>query len=126
LALMSALQQAPADGRISRADFKKLFTSKTVAVVDTRAEPEFTRAHIPGAISLADADISARTPAAMRMIDALKKSARPVVVYCACPAEITSLRVAEDLRAAGIADARALTGGWVDWFNSGSPVEPAR
>ena len=42
-----------------------------------------------------------------------------MVVYCACPAEITSLRVAEELRAAGIADARALTGGWVDWFNCG-------
>jgi rhodanese-related sulfurtransferase len=123
---MSALQQAPADARISQADFMKLFTSKTVAVVDTRAEPEFTRAHIPGAISLAHADISARTPASRRTIDALKKSARPVVVYCACPAETTSLRVAEELRAAGITDARALTGGWVDWFNSGNPVEPAR
>ena len=61
VALMSAFQQAPADARISQADFKK-----------------------------------------------------------------ASLRVAEELRAAGIAAARALTGGWVDWFNSGNPVEPAR
>jgi 3-mercaptopyruvate sulfurtransferase SseA len=96
----------------------KLFTLKTVAVVDTRAEPEFTRAHIPGAISLAHADISARTPASMRTIDALKKSTRPVVVYCACPAETTSLRVAESCAPPALPT--RLTGGWVDWFNSGN------
>ena len=62
----------------------------------------------------------------MRAIAALKKSKLPIVVYCACPAELTSLRVAEALRAEGLTDARALTGGWVEWFNAGNPVEPGR
>jgi rhodanese-related sulfurtransferase len=124
--LVSVLQLAPPEARISQAEFKKLFTAKTVVVVDTRAEPEYSRAHVPGAVSLGDADISARTPAAIRAIEALKKSKRPVVVYCACPAETTSLRVADALRAAGLNDVRALTGGWADWFNAGNPVEPSR
>ena len=126
LMLATALQLAPAEARISQAEFKTLFTAKAVSVVDTRAEPEYSRAHVPGAVSLGDADISARTPAAIRTIDALKRSKRPVVVYCACPAEITSLRVADALRAAGLNDVRALTGGWVEWFNAGNPVEPSR
>ena len=96
------------------------------AEVDTRAEPEYSRAHVPGAISLGDADMSAGVPAALQAVAALKKAKRPVVVYCACPAEITSLRVAEALRAAGVNDVRALTGGWVEWFNAGNPVEPSR
>jgi rhodanese-related sulfurtransferase len=124
--LVTALQLASAESRISQAEFKTLFTAKAVAVVDTRAEPEYSRAHVPGAISLGDADISARTPAAMQTIAGLRKAKRPVVVYCACPAEITSLRVVEALRAAGLNDVRALTGGWVEWFNAGNPVEPSR
>jgi rhodanese-related sulfurtransferase len=126
LMLATALQQAPPEARISQAAFRQLFTAEAVAVVDTRAEPEYSRAHVPGAISLGDADISARVPAAMQTIAALKQSKRPVVVYCACPAEITSLRVADALRSAGVNDVRALTGGWVEWFNAGNPVEPSR
>lgn len=122
----TALQQAPPEARISQLEFMQLFTAKAVAVVDTRAEPEYSRAHVPGAVSLGDADISARVPAAMQTIAALRKSKRPVVVYCACPAEMTSLRVADALRAAGLHDVRALTGGWVEWFNAGNPVEPSR
>jgi rhodanese-related sulfurtransferase len=124
--LATALQLAPAEARISQAEFKTLFTARAVLVVDTRSESEYSRAHVPGAVSLGDADISARAPAAIRTIDALKKSKRPIVVYCACPAEMTSLRVAEALRAAGLDDVRALTGGWIEWFNAGNPVEPSR
>jgi rhodanese-related sulfurtransferase len=126
LILLIAPQQTPVDARISLADFSKLLAAKTVAVVDTRSDAEFTRGHVPGAISLTAADLSARTAGAVRAIAALKKSKLPIVVYCACPAELTSLRVAEALRAEGLADARALTGGWVEWFNAGNPVEPGR
>jgi rhodanese-related sulfurtransferase len=126
LILLIAPQQTPVDARISQADFSKLLAAKTVAVVDTRSDAEFTRGHVPGAISLTAADLSARTAGAVRAIAALKKSKLPIVVYCACPAELTSLRVAEALRAEGLADARALTGGWVEWFNAGNPVEPGR
>ena len=49
---------------------------------------------------------------------------RPVVVYCPC--EITSLRVTKARRAAGVSDVRALTGGSVECFKAGNPVEPLR
>ncbi len=119
-------QAAPAQERISQAEFKQLTVAKAVAIVDVRGEVEFARGHIPGAISLPDTDLAARSPAAEKIIGALRQSKVPVVIYCACPAEITSLRIARTLRDAGVGDARALTGGWVDWFNDGNPVEAAK
>ncbi|CAN5555536.1 hypothetical protein BH11ARM2_BH11ARM2_38230 [soil metagenome] len=43
--------------------------------------------------------------------------------YCACPAEETSLRVAEDLRRAGWSRAYALRGGWEAWVADERPTE---
>jgi rhodanese-related sulfurtransferase len=120
------LQPVAAAERISQSEFKALVDANAVAVVDTRAEPEFARGHIPRAVSLTEADLAAKTPRAEKALVALRRAKLPVVVYCACPAEITSLRLAQTLREHGIADARALTGGWVEWFNAGNPVEPAK
>jgi rhodanese-related sulfurtransferase len=126
-ALCALLAQAsPTVERISQAEFKQLTVAKAVAIVDVRGEVEFARGHIPGAISLPDTDLAARSPAAETVISALRRSKVPVIVYCACPAEITSLRVAKTLRDAGVPDARALTGGWMDWFNDGNRVEAAK
>ena len=120
------LQPAVTAERISQAEFKALSAANAVAIVDTRAEPEFTRGHIPRAVSLTEADLASKTPRAEEALARLRRAKVPVVVYCACPAEITSLRVAQNLREQGVADARALTGGWVEWFNAGNPVESAR
>jgi 3-mercaptopyruvate sulfurtransferase SseA len=37
--------------------------------------------------------------------------------------EATSARAALMLKRRGVADVRALTGGWNDWVNAGNPVE---
>jgi rhodanese-related sulfurtransferase len=125
--LLALLLQPPAPAeRISQAEFKELVASNAVAIVDTRAEPEFARGHIPRAVSLTEADLAAKTPRAEKALTVLRRGKVPVVVYCACPAEITSLRMAQALGEHGIAGARALTGGWVEWFNAGNPVEPAK
>lgn len=121
--LLTAAVPAQSGERISQADFKKLFAAGAVSIVDTRSESEFARGHIPGAVPLPGDEASAGTRAARRIVAQLKSARRPVVVYCACPAEGTSLAVARRLAAEGL-DARALTGGWVDWFNDGNPVEP--
>jgi rhodanese-related sulfurtransferase len=97
--------------------------AKAVVVVDTRDPDSFAAGHIPGALSLPDHELAAETPAAARVIARLKASTQPVVVYCACPAEATSLRYVRVLRDRGVRDVRALTGGWVDWFNAGRRVE---
>ncbi|RYG37183.1 hypothetical protein EON81_07445 [bacterium] len=45
-------------------------------------------------------------------------------IYCACPAEETSLRVAEALRSSGWRRAYALKGGWDVWVEEGRPTAP--
>jgi rhodanese-related sulfurtransferase len=124
--VLALLLQLATTDRISQAELKELVAANAVAIVDTRAEPEFARGHIPRAVSLTEADLAAKTPRAERALAVLRRAKTPVVVYCACPAEITSLRMVQALSEHGIAGARALTGGWVEWFNAGNPVEPAK
>ena len=47
-----------------------------------------------------------------------------VVLYCSCPNEETSSRVARDLKRRGYTRARALVGGWNAWQEAGLPVVP--
>jgi rhodanese-related sulfurtransferase len=122
LALAVVVSQTVESDRISQQEFKQLFAAKNVTIVDVRDESSFNSAHIPGAILLTDHDVSVQTPAAEKVIAQLKASKSPVVVYCACGGDASSLRVAKILRDRGIMSARALAGGWVDWFNGGNPV----
>ena len=46
-----------------------------------------------------------------------------IVIYCACPADRTSVRLAKELRQMGFENALALAGGWVKWKELGYPVE---
>ena len=46
-----------------------------------------------------------------------------LAVYCACPNDETSIRVAGELRKAGWVNARVIEGGWNAWLNAGMPVE---
>jgi NhaP-type Na+/H+ or K+/H+ antiporter/rhodanese-related sulfurtransferase len=47
-----------------------------------------------------------------------------IVLYCSCPNEETSGRVARDLKRRGFTRARALVGGWKAWQEAGLPVVP--
>jgi NhaP-type Na+/H+ or K+/H+ antiporter/rhodanese-related sulfurtransferase len=47
-----------------------------------------------------------------------------IIVYCACPHDESSIRIARELQAAGWPKARALKEGWVAWQEAGLPVEP--
>jgi membrane protein DedA with SNARE-associated domain/rhodanese-related sulfurtransferase len=46
-----------------------------------------------------------------------------VVVYCACPNEVSAAKVARDLRRAGFRNVRPLLGGIDAWIAAGLPVE---
>ena len=48
---------------------------------------------------------------------------RDIVLYCTCPSEETSAKVALDLRRLGIKRVRPLKGGLDGWRNAGYPVE---
>jgi NhaP-type Na+/H+ or K+/H+ antiporter/rhodanese-related sulfurtransferase len=45
-----------------------------------------------------------------------------LIPFCACPNDETAVRVAQELRQAGWARARALEGGWEAWKKSGLPT----
>jgi rhodanese-related sulfurtransferase len=48
----------------------------------------------------------------------------PLVVYCTCPDEKSSARVAQRLMELGFGDAQALLGGFSAWEEAGYPTEP--
>lgn len=121
IALLAALQPASAE-RISQRDFKALIAEKNVTIVDVRDVGSFKEGHIPEAILLPHEDVVKPTVETEKIIARLKVSTAPVVVYCACGGESSSLHVAALLRERGVRDARALTGGWVDWFNGGNRI----
>jgi rhodanese-related sulfurtransferase len=62
--------------RIEWPAFKKLYDARDVLVVDVRDRASFDAGHIPGAISVPLNDVERRA-------DELKKSGKPIVVYCA-------------------------------------------
>jgi membrane protein DedA with SNARE-associated domain/rhodanese-related sulfurtransferase len=89
-----------------------------VTVIDVRsgliidADP----VRIPGALRIALEQIDAQAHRVPRD--------RPVVVYCACPNDVSAVRAALKLRAAGLADTRPLLGGIDGWKAAGYRLEP--
>jgi rhodanese-related sulfurtransferase len=65
-------------------------------------------------VSFVDVEISANK---------LLKEKRPIIAYCACPDEHSSLGVAAALMRVGVKDIRVLVGGWDGWKKGGGKVE---
>lgn len=107
------LRQVP---RLSLADFKRLHAKKAVLAIDVRDPHGYDAGHIPGALNLSIVDIEI-------MGNRILKESRPVVAYCACPDEHSSLVVAARLRRIGAKDIRVLVGGWDAWKAGGGKVE---
>ncbi len=111
---MKALRAA----RLAPADLLDMLDSGVdVTVIDVRsglitdAEP----VRIPGALQIALERIDAEAHRLPRD--------RPVIVYCACPNDVSAVRATLKLRAAGIADARPLLGGIDGWRAAGYRLE---
>ena len=49
---------------------------------------------------------------------------KQVVLYCACPNELTSLHLGARLIEAGYKDVTVLQGGWDGWLQAGGSREP--
>jgi len=121
--LVAAQTALPVDPpRITQEQFKRLHETHAVVVVDVRGERLFSSGHIPDAISL---PVEGRewAPQYEATVDELKRAAKPVIVYCACASDTGALHAAAILSQRGVGDVRVLTGGWVDWFNAGNPIE---
>jgi membrane protein DedA with SNARE-associated domain/rhodanese-related sulfurtransferase len=76
---------------------------------------------IPGARRIDPRDIKWDTEAIMEVE---KSPNREIVIYCTCPSEYTSARVALTLRLRGLRHVRPLAGGLQAWRERGYPVTP--
>jgi membrane protein DedA with SNARE-associated domain/rhodanese-related sulfurtransferase len=95
-----------------------LESGRRVTVVDLRhpAEVEREGIKIYGAVLIPPGELPARS--------AQIPKDHEIVLYCTCPNEATSARVALLLRRQGIRHVRPLSGGLQAWHESGFPVEP--
>src|SRR3954470_14420072 len=90
-----------------------------VIIVDARSDKSYESSGevVPEAVRL-------NPQQAVRSATALGLAKDAVLaVYCACPNDETSIRVAGELRKAGWVNARVIEGGWNAWLNAGMPVE---
>jgi 3-mercaptopyruvate sulfurtransferase SseA len=102
--------------RIGVEQAQPLCAACSAAFVDARAEDEFTRGHISGAIHLPPGDVP---PQKLEHV----KRFQTVVVYDGDPSCAMAEAVAMGLREMGVKDVRVLTGAWPEWLASGGPGE---
>lgn len=102
--------------RLTLAQFKPLHAKNAVLTIDVRDPHGFDAGHIPGALNVSVVDIEI-------MGNRMLREKRPIVAYCACPDEHTSLVVAAKLMRIGVKDIKVLVGGWEAWKKSGGKVE---
>ena len=89
---------------------------ETVLWIDARAEAEFEKAHVPGAIRLNEDDWDTLLPGVL----AAWSEDRKVVVYCSRLTCNLSHEVAERLRnEVALKNVYVLQGGWEEWEKSG-------
>jgi rhodanese-related sulfurtransferase len=108
-------------GRRLTADalWQRLATGDPVRIIDLRTAIDFgvTRRIVPGAIRMDPEDLDARHREIPRDCD--------VVLYCTCPNETTSARVALALKKRGIERVFPLEGGMEAWVSRGYPLDLA-
>lgn len=117
--LLLAAQQGSDDAdafRIELAELQRLHAQGAVYVIDVRNPAAYAQGHLPGAVSipLGRIDMQAKT---------LREIQQPIVTYCRCPEESTSLLAARRLDGYGVPGARALRGGFDAWVKAGGAVE---
>ena len=95
---------------------RKMDAGEEVVIVDLRGSLDFEAepAMIPGAVHLDYADLE-------EVSDELAKAAE-VVLYCNCPNEVTSAKMALMLRRKGVQKIRPLQNGLNGWRDLGYPV----
>ena len=95
------------------------FGDPGVLFIDCRPSEQFETGHIAGALSLRSETEQISAPWL-----AILRGARTVITYCdAAGGCASSVRLAERLRQAGVADARILKGGLPAWLAHGYPAE---
>ncbi len=107
--------------RISPEELKeKIDSGEDVLIVDLRHSIEFDAnpQTIPGALHVDAAELE-------EAADVIPRD-REIVLFCACPNEVTAARLALLLRSKGITRIRPLSGGYEGWRSRGFPMGEAR
>ena len=102
--------------RMTLAEYKPLQAKNAVLTIDVRDPHGFDAGHTPGALNVSVVDVEI-------MANRVLREKRPVVAYCACPDEHSSLFVAAKLMRVGVKDIKVLVGGWDAWKKAGGKVE---
>ena len=97
--------------------YQKLESGERLLILDlrSRAEVERTRAMIHGALHMTLDEVQSRQSEIPRD--------RDIILYCSCPNEVTSARVALLLQRKGIVRVRPLLGGFDAWQERNYPTE---
>ncbi len=103
--------------RITVADLQRLIDEGSApAIIDVRSAGSRARdGSIPGALPWPVNAAAGSAPELPRDVE--------VVVYCACPNEVSAAKVAQQLRRAGFSHVRPLHGGIDAWIAAGLPLE---
>ncbi|HWX38853.1 MAG TPA: DedA family protein/thiosulfate sulfurtransferase GlpE [Candidatus Sulfotelmatobacter sp.] len=107
--------------RITPEELKeKIDSGEDVLIVDLRHALEFDAnpETIPGALHVDAAELEEAS-------DVIPRD-REIVLFCACPNEVTAARLALLLRSKGITRIRPLSGGYEGWRSRGFPLSLAR
>ena len=121
IAVQSAVPQPAKPAEIERITVEELKSkiekNEPVTIIDARSKSAYGSSDkkIKGAIRIAEENVAARSKEIPRDKEA--------VIYCACPDDGTSVRVARQLLELGFKQARALKGGWNAWLQAKGPVE---
>lgn len=100
--------------RISMEDAVKLHKEGKAVFIDVRSNEQFTKGHIKGALSIPGSQIVGRFKEV--------PPGKTVITYCACSAEQSSGRAAQQLIGHGVKNVFALKGGWASWQAGDFPV----
>jgi rhodanese-related sulfurtransferase len=104
--------------RMSQEEFKRLYATGGILVVDVRNEIAFEAGRIPGAVHVALASIDRRAAQVLKLA-----KGRTIVTYCSCVGEHTSAEAGLILIRHGARDVRALVGGFIEWARAGGKIE---
>jgi rhodanese-related sulfurtransferase len=109
-------QSATFLNRISPHKLQAMIADRAVTVVDARLPRSYTKAHIPGALSIPVNATDAEFRAKLSQLN----DTMPIVVYCQSKDCIYDGVVAKRLLKAGYSRVCLLTGGWQDWHELAS------
>jgi membrane protein DedA with SNARE-associated domain/rhodanese-related sulfurtransferase len=100
---------------------ERMDSGETLSIVDLRNAFERREGRIPGSLQISPLQLTGEEVDSA--IAAL--SHNEIILYCTCPNEVTSARVALQLKRQGVERVRPLEGGFPLWRELGFPIEDA-